>query len=67
MAEKRTRVIRKFDCPEREGKASLLTEWETEKGRKVLKSISCDTPDLADYSGKDCGWQCWEKLSGEKE
>ena len=63
MAGKITRVIRQIACPEGQGKPSLLVEWETEKGRKVLRSISCDNPTLADYSGEDCGWQCWEKIS----
>lgn len=67
MTGKITRVIRQLECPEGKGKPSLLVEWETDKGKKVLRSISCDNPALADYSGEDCGWQCWEKVSRNKQ
>jgi len=67
MADKTRRVIRKIACPEGKGKASLLVEWEVDKGRKSLRSISCDNPILMDYSGEDCGWQCWEKISKGRE
>ncbi|NWF57227.1 MAG: hypothetical protein HXY45_20815 [Syntrophaceae bacterium] len=59
--------IRKRQCPEGRGKTDLLLEWKVEKGRKVLHSISCDNPHLADYSGADCRWACLEKISGEKK
>jgi hypothetical protein len=65
MADTTKRVVRPVACPEGKGKASLLVEWEIEKGRKKLRSVSCDTPLLADYSGTDCGWQCWEKIARE--
>jgi hypothetical protein len=58
--------IRKRQCPEGRGKAELLLEWKVEKGRKVLHSISCDNPQLADYSGVECQWCCLEKVSGKK-
>jgi hypothetical protein len=38
-----------------------------EKGRKVLHSISCNNPQLADYSGMDCRWACVEIISGKKK
>jgi hypothetical protein len=38
-----------------------------EKGKKVLNSISCDSPRLLDYSGEDCQWLCLEKISGKKK
>ncbi len=66
MADKSRRVIRKLACPEGRGEASLLVEWEIEKGRKTLRSIDCDNPLLRDYSGENCDWQCWEKISRGK-
>jgi hypothetical protein len=67
MTGKITRVIQQLECPIGKGKPSLLVEWETDKGKKVLRSISCDNPALADYSGEDCDWQCWEKVSRDKQ
>jgi hypothetical protein len=67
MADRTRRVIRKIACPEGKGETSLLVEWETEKGRKKLRSVSCDNPKLMDYSGEDCDWQCWERISKEKQ
>ena len=58
--------IRKRECPDGRGKAELLLEWKVEKGRKALHSISCDSPQLADYSGIDCRWGCLEIISGKK-
>jgi hypothetical protein len=58
--------LRQMPCPEGKGRAGLLVEWKVEKGRKVLHSISCDSPQLADYGGKDCQWCCLEKISGQK-
>lgn len=65
MTDQTKRVIRKIECPEDKGKASLLVEWETEKGRKILRSVSCNNPALMDYSGENCRWQCWERISKE--
>ena len=59
--------IRQMPCPEARGKAELLLEWKVEKGKKVLHSISCDNPQLMDYSGMDCQWYCLEKISGKKK
>jgi len=59
--------VRQMKCPEGKGKAELLLERRVEKGRKVLRSISCDNPRLADYSGVDCRWCCLEKISAKKE
>jgi hypothetical protein len=53
-------------CPEGRGKTELLLEWKIEKGRKILQSISCDNPQLADYSGAECQWCCFEKISAKK-
>ena len=58
--------LRQMQCPERKVKAELLLEWRTEKGRKVLHSISCDNPELLHYSGADCQWACIGKISGKK-
>jgi hypothetical protein len=55
-----------MECPEGRGKASLLVEWRVEKGKKVLHSISCNNPLLMDYSGQDCQWLCWDKISRKK-
>jgi hypothetical protein len=59
--------IRHRKCPEGRGKSELLLEWKVEKGKKVLRSISCDNPQLADYSGMDCRWACVEIISGKKK
>jgi hypothetical protein len=55
-----------MECPEGRGKASLLVQWRVERGKKVLHSISCNNPLLMDYSGGDCQWLCWEKISRGK-
>jgi len=55
-----------MECPEGRGKAALLVEWRVERGEKVLHSISCNNPLLMDYSGGDCQWLCWEKISRGK-
>ena len=60
-------VTRKMKCPEGRGEASLLVEWHTEKGVKLLRSVSCDNPQLMDYGGEDCAWQCEKKLSKDRE
>ena len=54
-------------CPEGRGKVELLLEWEAEKGRKILCSVSCDHPQLTHYSGTDCKWFCLGKISGAKK
>jgi hypothetical protein len=56
-------VTRNIKCPEGKGMASLVLEWKTDRGKDVLHSISCDHPQLMDYSGEDCRWQCLERLS----
>ena len=66
MADKSRRVIRQMECPEGRGKATLLAEWRVEKGKKILRSISCNNPRLMDYSGEDCQWLCWDKVSRGK-
>jgi len=58
---------RKMKCPEGRGKVELLLEWEAEKGRKILCSVSCDHPQLIHYSGTDCKWFCLGKISGAKK
>jgi hypothetical protein len=59
--------VRPMKCPEGRGKAELLLEWKVEKGRKILRSVSCDHPQLAYYSGTDCKWFCLGKISGAKK
>jgi hypothetical protein len=66
MADKSGRVIRQMECPEGRGKASLLVEWRVERGKKILHSVSCNDSLLMDYSGRDCQWLCWEKISRGK-
>ena len=58
--------VRQMTCPEGKGKTGLLLEWKVEKGKKILHSVSCDNPQLADYSGVECRWCCLEKISGRK-
>lgn len=67
MVGKSRRVIRQMECPEGMGKASLLIEWRIERGKKVLYSISCNNPLLMDYSGQDCHWLCWDRISRRKD
>jgi len=59
--------VRMMKCPEGKGRAELLLEWKVERGKKILRSISCDNSQLADYSGVDCRWCCLEKISGRKK
>ncbi len=59
--------IRRLQCPEGKGKAGLLIEWGLEKGKKTVKSVSCDNPELHHFSGADCKWFCLEKISGRKK
>jgi len=40
MAERSKRAIRRMECPEGRGTASLLLESRVERGKKVLHSIS---------------------------
>jgi hypothetical protein len=53
-------------CPEENRKAELLLEWKVQKGKKVLQSISCDHPQLLNYSGVDCQWLCLKRISPKK-
>jgi len=66
MSEKSKWAIRQMRCPEEKGKTELLIEWKVEKGKKVLHSISCDNPQLMDYSGADCQWLCMKRISAKK-
>ncbi len=50
-------------CPEQRGDADLFLEWSIEKGRKILRSASCNNEQLLDLSGKDCEWSCWDEIS----
>jgi hypothetical protein len=59
--------VRRIQCPEANCNTELLLEWKTEKGRKVLHSISCDNPRLLDYSGADCQWYCLKKITARKK
>ena len=59
--------LRPMQCPEGKGKVELLLEWKVEKGRKILRSVSCDHPELSHYSGTDCKWFCQGKISGAKK
>lgn len=63
MSGKSRWVARNIECPEQKGMASLLLEWQSKKGEKVLNSISCDHPKLMNYSGEDCQWPCLESIS----
>jgi hypothetical protein len=58
---------RQMKCPEGRGKTELLLEWKVEKGRKIIRSVSCDNPQLSHYSGTDCKWFCLEKISAKKK
>lgn len=66
MLEKSTWVVRSMPCPEEKRRTELLLEWKVQKGRKVLHSVSCNCPQLVDYSGADCQWLCVEKISRKK-
>jgi len=66
MQEKSRWVLRHMKCAEGNRRAELLIEWKVRRGRKLLQSISCDSPQLMDYSGGDCQWFCLKKISGKK-
>ncbi len=66
MVAKSTWVVRSMRCPGEKRTADLLIEWRVQKGRKVLHSVSCNCPQLTDYSGGDCQWLCVEKISRKK-
>ena len=66
MDEKSKWAIRQMRCPEENREAELLLEWKVQKGKKVLHSISCSHPRLADYSGMDCAWLCLKKISPKR-
>ena len=62
-----TRVAATLDDLYRvKGKAELLIEYKVEKGKKVLRSIHCDSVHLRAYGGTECQWVCMEKLSPKK-
>jgi hypothetical protein len=63
MGEKSRWVLRRMSCPEERGESRVLLEWQVEKGKKVLKSVTCTHPELVHYSGRDCQWRCLESLS----
>ena len=67
MAEKSHWAVRPLKCPEEERTVDLLVEWKIEKGKKVLHSVCCNHPGLADYGGKECRWGCIQRLSGRKK
>ncbi len=56
-------VTREMKCPEASETCSVLLEWQTHKGKRLLRSLTCFNPQLADYHGKDCQWLCLERLS----
>jgi hypothetical protein len=66
MKEKRQWTLRRMKCPEERTTTELLVEWNVQKGKKVLQSISCGHPQLLDYSGADCQWLCLQKISPKK-
>lgn len=67
MGERSRWVVRRMKCPEERGETRVLLEWGAEKGKKVLRSISCSNPILTHYSGEDCEWRCIERLSPVQE
>jgi hypothetical protein len=54
-------------CPEEQIDTELLLEWRKEKGKKVLKSVSCKNTKLMDLSPQDCEWTCWEEIEKGKK
>ncbi len=67
MEDKSKWAIRSMKCPEEKLTVDLLVEWKVKKGKKVLQSICCNHPGLADYGGKECQWVCMQKVSGKKK
>jgi hypothetical protein len=67
MAGKSRWSVRARKCPEGDRPVDLLVEWKIEKGKKILQSVCCNHPGLADYGGRECGWGCLPKLSGRKK
>lgn len=56
-------VTRRMECPEGQGESTVLLEWKTRRGKKVLHSITCFNPELMHYCGRDCAWQCLEMFT----
>ena len=47
-------------CPEERIDTDLFLEWQENKGKRVLNSVSCRNPRLMDLKPEDCHWACWE-------
>ena len=56
---------RRIECPEGRGSHELLFELHDDAGKEVGRAISCDNPNLEDFTGGDCEWSCWEAVSEE--
>jgi len=67
LEEKREREWRTILCPGGNGRHLVMCEWDivSEKGRilkRALRQIDCTNPQLADYGGADCNWECEEVI-----
>ncbi len=67
MKSKSQWSVRRMECPEAECRTEVLIEWNVEKGKKVLNSITCTNRRLSDYGGAECRWDCLEKIAGQKK
>ena len=67
MEDKSRWVVRTRKCPEGGRAIDLLVEWRIEKGKKILHSVSCNHPGLAEFGGKECRWGCVQRLPGGKK
>ena len=67
MSEKSKWMKSKIKCDETQREANLLIEVCKEKGKEVVKSVSCDNPRLADLNNWDCKWSCWNKALKRKK
>ncbi len=56
----------RMNCPETGEPVEVLTDWQTENGRKKLVGASCNRPGLRDLSGEPCRWKCWQAIYREK-
>ena len=58
-------VKRHIECPEGKGENDLLIEFQDDRGKEVVRAISCHNPLLEDFAGGTCGWSCWQEVREE--
>jgi hypothetical protein len=71
LEQKIDREWKSILCPRGKGRTSMICEWDIvfEKGRilkRTLKQIDCHNPQLTEFGGKDCSWEC-EGMIGKRK